>query len=114
MANWSPSVERHSEPARFERPTDLQDEGRIGDCKRAREILRVHDLYANPLTLLLIPSYAKRGVEPEVATNNHPTMDYFALQADLGADLADYTEMEADNHPLVRSARRLSPDAALA
>jgi glycosyltransferase involved in cell wall biosynthesis len=68
----------------------------------------------NPRTLLLIPSVAKRGVEHEVAANLHPTMDYFALQARLDADLADYTAMEADRHPLVRAARLLGRDAALA
>jgi glycosyltransferase involved in cell wall biosynthesis len=68
----------------------------------------------NPRTLLLIPSVARRGVEQEVAANLHPTMDYFALQARLGADLADYTVMEGDRHPLVRAARLLSRDAALA
>jgi glycosyltransferase involved in cell wall biosynthesis len=68
----------------------------------------------NPRTLLLIPSVARRGVEQEVAANLHPTMDYFALQARLGADLADYAVMEADRHPLVRAARLLSPDVALA
>jgi hypothetical protein len=36
---------------------------------------------ARPRTLLLIPSYAKRGVEAAVADNLHPTMDYYALQA---------------------------------
>jgi glycosyltransferase involved in cell wall biosynthesis len=68
----------------------------------------------NPRTLLLIPSVARRGVEQEVAANLHPTMDYFALQARLNADLADYAVMETDRHPLVRAARLLSPDAALA
>jgi glycosyltransferase involved in cell wall biosynthesis len=67
-----------------------------------------------PRTLLLIPSFAKRGVEQEVAANAHPTMDYFALQSRLGADLADYSVMEADHHPLVRAARALGRDAALA
>jgi glycosyltransferase involved in cell wall biosynthesis len=68
----------------------------------------------NPRTLLLIPSVAKRGVEQDVAANAHPTMDYFALQSRLNADLADYTVMEADAHPLVRAARLLGRDAALA
>ena len=62
---------------------------------------------AGPRVLLLIPSYAKRGLEAEVAANTHPTMDYFALQAHLDADLADYSSMEADRHVLVRAARRL-------
>ena len=60
---------------------------------------------ANPRVLMLIPSYVKRGLETEVAANTHPTMDYFALQARLDADLADYSSMEADRHPLVRAAR---------
>jgi glycosyltransferase involved in cell wall biosynthesis len=68
----------------------------------------------NPRVLLLIPSTAKRGVEPGVAANLHPTMDYYALQSRLGADLADYTTVAADTHPLVRAAMRLGRDAALA
>jgi len=67
-----------------------------------------------PKTLLLIPSYAKRGVEPDVAANLHPTMDYYALQARLDADLADYSSSDADRHPLVRAARLVGRDAALA
>jgi glycosyltransferase involved in cell wall biosynthesis len=67
-----------------------------------------------PRTLLLIPSVAKRGVEQDVAANAHPTMDYFALQSRLGADLADYAVADADPHPLVRAARLLGRDAALA
>jgi glycosyltransferase involved in cell wall biosynthesis len=65
-------------------------------------------------TLMLIPSYAKRGVEPEVAANVHPTMDYFALQSRLGADIADYAAADDDPHLLVRAARRAGRDAALA
>jgi glycosyltransferase involved in cell wall biosynthesis len=68
----------------------------------------------NPKTLLLIPSNAKRGIDADVAANLHPTMDYYALQARLGADIADYQSMEADPHPLVRAARRAGRDAALA
>jgi glycosyltransferase involved in cell wall biosynthesis len=64
--------------------------------------------------LLLIPSVAKRGIEEDVASNCHPTMDYYALQAQLGADIADYAVIEADPHPLVRAARRGSRDVALA
>jgi glycosyltransferase involved in cell wall biosynthesis len=65
-------------------------------------------------TLLLIPSVAKRGVEAAVADNLHPTMDYFALQARLDADLADYNSIESDTHALVRAARGVGRDAALA
>jgi len=64
--------------------------------------------------LLLIPSYAKRGIEEAVAANSHPTMDYYALQAQLNADIADYAVLDADRHPLVRLARRAGRDAALA
>jgi glycosyltransferase involved in cell wall biosynthesis len=63
---------------------------------------------------MLIPSYAKRGVDADVAANLHPTMDYFALQSSLGADIADYASADADPHPLVRAARRAGLDAALA
>ena len=69
---------------------------------------------SNPRTLLLIPSLAKQGIESDVAANAHPTMDYFALQSRLNADLADYRVMEADPHPLVRLARLLGRDVALA
>ena len=64
---------------------------------------------ARPRTLLLIPSYAKRGVEAAVADNLHPTMDYYALQARLDADLADYGSADADPHPLVKAARLVRP-----
>jgi glycosyltransferase involved in cell wall biosynthesis len=67
-----------------------------------------------PRTLLLIPSYAKLGVEPAVADNLHPTMDYYALQAHLHADLADYASADADRHVLVAAARAAGRDAALA
>jgi glycosyltransferase involved in cell wall biosynthesis len=63
---------------------------------------------------MLVPSYAKHGKEREVAANTHPTMDYFALRSRLDADLADYSAMDADSHPLVRAARLLGRDAALA
>jgi glycosyltransferase involved in cell wall biosynthesis len=69
---------------------------------------------SNPRVLLLIPSYVKRGIEDEVAANTHPTMDYFALQARLRADLADYGSMDADRHPLVRAARCAGRGAGLA
>jgi glycosyltransferase involved in cell wall biosynthesis len=68
----------------------------------------------NPTTLLLVPSYAKRGIDAEVAANTHPTMDYFALQACLRADIADYASAEADRHPLVKAARRGGRDLQLA
>ena len=69
---------------------------------------------APPKTLLLIPSYAKRDIETAVADNLHPTMDYYALTARLGSDLADYGSADADRHPLVRAARLAGRDAALA
>ena len=64
--------------------------------------------------LLLIPSYAKRGVEVATAENLHPTMDYYALQERLGADIADYASSDGDRHPLVRAARLAGRDVALA
>jgi glycosyltransferase involved in cell wall biosynthesis len=67
-----------------------------------------------PRTLLLIPSYAKRGIEQDVAANAHPTMDYYALQSRLQGDLVDYAMVDAERHPLVRAARLLGRDAALA
>jgi glycosyltransferase involved in cell wall biosynthesis len=68
----------------------------------------------NLRVLLLIPSYAKVGVESDVAANLHPTMDYFALQSRLHADIADYRSVDADASSLVGAARRLGRDPALA
>jgi glycosyltransferase involved in cell wall biosynthesis len=68
----------------------------------------------NPRVLLLIPSYTKRGVEERVAANSHPTMDYFALKSRLGADLADYSTVDADPRPLVQASRRCGLHVALA
>src|SRR5829696_3209852 len=72
------------------------------------------EISKNPRTLLLIPSTAKRGVDTDVAANLHPTMDYYALQERVGADVADYATVDADTHPLVRAARTAGRDAALA
>jgi glycosyltransferase involved in cell wall biosynthesis len=63
--------------------------------------------------LLLIPT-VKRGIEPDVAADRHPTMDYQALQARLHADVLDHATMEADPSPLVRAARRVGVDVAFA
>jgi glycosyltransferase involved in cell wall biosynthesis len=63
---------------------------------------------------MLIPSYAKVGVDEAVAANNHPKMDYYALQERLGAEIGDYAALDADRHPLVRLARKAGRDAALA
>ena len=41
-------------------------------------------------------------------------MDYYALQAELRGDIADYASMESDPSILVRAARRLGRDPALA
>jgi glycosyltransferase involved in cell wall biosynthesis len=67
-----------------------------------------------PRVLMLIPSFAKTGIAAEVEANSHPTMDYYALQAELNADIADYAVMEADSRPMVRAARKAGRDAALA
>jgi len=69
---------------------------------------------ARPRVLMLIPSYAKNDVQEKVAANQHPTMDYFALQSRLGADIADYSVMDADRSAMVRAARKAGRDAALA
>ena len=53
-------------------------------------------------------------MDADVAANLHPTMDYYALQAQLGADLADYATVEADTHPMVRAAMMAGRDPALA
>ncbi|HZO89200.1 MAG TPA: glycosyltransferase family 4 protein [Chthonomonadaceae bacterium] len=47
--------------------------------------------------------------------DTHPTMDYYALQAALGADILDYSALEAEGNPaLVRLMRRAGRDTALA
>lgn len=64
---------------------------------------------------MLIPSVAKQGVAEAVRNDAHPTMDYYALQAALDADILDYAALEAEgNSALVRLARRAGKDAALA
>jgi glycosyltransferase involved in cell wall biosynthesis len=72
-------------------------------------------------TLLLIPSVLKQGVEPMVAADRHPHMDYFALADGLrelpgdSVDILDYGAVEKDTNPLVRLAYRAAgKDAALA
>jgi glycosyltransferase involved in cell wall biosynthesis len=74
----------------------------------------VSETAGNPRTLLLIPSYARQVSAADVADNLHPTMDYYALQSRLGADIVDYAVVDAETHPAVRLARRVSRDAALA
>jgi glycosyltransferase involved in cell wall biosynthesis len=64
--------------------------------------------------LLLIPSYAKRVADADVQEDRHPTMDYYALQANLGADLADYSSVATSRHSFVRAAAAASLDAGLA
>src|SRR5579875_1631199 len=71
-------------------------------------------------TLLLIPSVLKRGLGDAVAGDAHPTMDYDALAAALGADgetadLLDYRAVDEDRSFSVRLVRRAAGrDAALA
>ncbi len=70
---------------------------------------------AKPRVLMLIPSTAKRGLSNAVQADTHPTMDYFALQERLGADILDYAALDAGASPaLVRLARRAGRDVALA
>ena len=70
-------------------------------------------LEASPRTLLLIPSIIRTAQQIDRADDS-PTMDYRALQVRLSAEIADYASADADNHPLVRLARGLGRDAALA
>ena len=68
-----------------------------------------------PRVLMLIPSVAKRGLTTAVQGDSHPTMDYFALQERLGADILDYAALDAGASPaLVRLARKAGRDVALA
>lgn len=65
--------------------------------------------------LMLVPSVVKRSVADAVRNDAHPTMDYFALQDALEADMLDYASLEAEASPaIVRLARRAGRDAALA
>ena len=64
---------------------------------------------------MLIPSEAKRDTAGAVRNDTHPTMDYSALQAALGADLLDYRSLETGQQPaLARMMRRAGRDAGLA
>ena len=70
---------------------------------------------AQPKVLMLVPSVAKHQIADAVKADAHPTMDYFALQSALNADLVDYSALEANASPaLVRLARRAGRDVALA
>ncbi len=69
----------------------------------------------SPRVLMLVPSVAKQGIADAVRGDAHPQMDYYALQAELNADLLDYAALEAQSNPLlVRLAQRAGKDAALA
>lgn len=69
----------------------------------------------SPRVLMLVPSVAKQGIADAARADAHPQMDYYALQAELNADLLDYAALEAHaNLPLVRLAQRAGKDAALA
>jgi glycosyltransferase involved in cell wall biosynthesis len=72
-------------------------------------------------TLLLIPSYAKTGIEPAVQSDSHPMMDYEALRRALcngeghSAELVDYAAIDASGSAAVRLVKRLfGANAALA
>ena len=74
-----------------------------------------------PKALLLIPSVVKTGIEADVASGRHPTMDYHALAAalrdrhGLEVDILDYAAVDADATPAVRLAGKVGGrDAALA
>lgn len=70
---------------------------------------------AKPRVLIIIPSTAKYYVQDAVSRDEHPTMDYFALQKALNADIIDYSTLETTAKPaIVRFARRFGKDAALA
>ena len=64
---------------------------------------------------MLVPSEVKRNVADAVREDAHPTMDYYALQEALGADLLDYSSLETGQQPaLARVMRRAGRDAGLA
>lgn len=65
--------------------------------------------------LMLVPSRLKTGLDAQVASDAHPTMDYHALAARLRAggdtvEMLDFAALEASRHPLVRLARRAAGD----
>lgn len=72
-------------------------------------------------TLLLIPSVVKMDIEAEVASGDHPTMDYHALAAALRqeheatVEILDYAAVDRETALIVRLARRFGGrDAAMA
>jgi glycosyltransferase involved in cell wall biosynthesis len=72
-------------------------------------------------TLLLIPSYAKVGIDAAIAADRHPTMDYQALASALSrgrddeVELLDYASVDRSRHPAVQlAARAAGRDSALA
>ncbi len=70
--------------------------------------------------LLLIPSVLKTGIDADVAEDQHPVMDYYALAQVLRGryactvDLLDYAAAQAEQSPGARLAARGGLDAALA
>lgn len=77
--------------------------------------LPVTTLTTKPKVLMLIPSKAKYDTMEEVREDAHPTMDYFALQQRLGADILDYSSLEKEGGaPMVKLALRAGRDTALA
>ncbi len=68
-----------------------------------------------PRVLMLIPSKAKYETAEAVVNDAHPTMDYFALQQRLSADILDYASLEKEGGtPIVKLAYRAGKDTALA
>jgi glycosyltransferase involved in cell wall biosynthesis len=71
-------------------------------------------------TLLLIPSYAKKNLDDDVAADRHPVMDYNALAAALRSEpggfveMLDYASVDEDRSPAVKLARKFGRGAALA
>lgn len=72
-------------------------------------------------TLIMIPSYAKAGIEEKIASDRHPKMDYQALRdaLDLHPDdtveLLDYSSVDSSPDPWVKlTCRFAGKDAALA
>ena len=69
--------------------------------------------------LLLIPSFAKTGIEEAVQNDRHPRMDYHVLQETLrnqghDADIVDYSVLQKDTSLNVRALDRVDRDTALA
>src|SRR5262245_42907879 len=64
--------------------------------------------------LFLLPSYAKTGIENDVAAGMHPIMDYYALHSRLGAEIYDHAALDNEKSAIIRWAGRRNKSIGLA